>query len=194
MPPATATPSPSPTASGSSAPSATPVPVPTPAPASTTAAGTIGDAAGKITVSAGPAELAGMLDYPGSATAGTAAAEFALTTTIPTLPSPQPTGTALVAFELQLQSAWTFNGGLVVSPVALPSGYSTSGLTFYETLYDLSAGTWIAQVGPGTVNGEAVTFSAPTVPTFSANLLDTYAFILSACASCTTTTSGPVKY
>jgi hypothetical protein len=194
VPPVAPTASPSPSPVGSTDPSATPIAIPTLAPASAMAGTTVGDAAGTITVSVGPAELAGMLDYPASSSAGTDAAQFALTTTIPTVPNPQPTGTALVAFELQLQSAWTFNGGPVVSPVALPNGYTTSGLTFYETLYDATAGTWIAQVGPGTVNGDAVTFSAPTLTSLGVNALDTYAFVLSACASCTATTSGPVKY
>lgn len=192
VPPVAPTASPSPSPSGSASP--TPVPVATLAPTSVTTSEPLADAGGSIVVSAGPGQLAGMLVYPSSTTGGSDVAEFALTTTIPTLPNPQPTGTALVAFELQLPSAWTFSNGLVVSPVVFPSGFTTTGLTFYETVYDTSAGTLIATLGPASTTTESVVFAAPTpAAAFTANVLDTYAYVVSACASCTTS-SGTVKY
>jgi hypothetical protein len=137
-----------------------------------------------------------MFDYPPSSTGGSDAAQLEMTTTIPTLPNPQPAGTALAAFELQLQSAWTFNSGLVVSPIALPNGYTTTGLQFYESIYDITSGTSYGTLGPAVVNGDALTFSAATPPTaFPVNALDTYAFVLSGTASSSgATPTGPVKY
>jgi hypothetical protein len=193
---ATATPTATPVGTATPTPTATPVAVATLAPTTAEAGATIGTTAGSITVSGGPGQLAGMLDYPASTSSGTDAAQLEMTTTIPTVPNPQPAGTALAAFELQLQSAWTFDNEPVVSPVALPNGYTTTGLQFYEYVYDSTAGISYGALGPATVSGDLLTFSAPSPATaFPVNALDTYAFVLSGVApSSGTSPNAPVKY
>ena len=193
-------PTPTPTASASTSPTATPTPTPIPAatiaPTTTGTTTTVVPAGGSITLSSGAGGLAGSLIYAASASGTGDSANAELTTTIPTLASPPP-GTNLAAFELQLtQSAWTFANGLYVSPFVLPNGYTTTGLSFYEYVCDTTSGAPCSSLGPATISGDSLTFSAPSpVTAFSAAMLDTYAVILTAVTTTSPTTTGtPVKY
>ncbi|MGD1068129.1 MAG: hypothetical protein ABR975_15075 [Vulcanimicrobiaceae bacterium] len=192
----TATPTAGASATATPTPTATPVVAATLAPTQAQTTGTIADAAGSITVSGGPGALGGVFDYAASTSGGTDSATLLMTTTIPTVPGTIP-GTPLAAFELQLNNAWTFSNGYVVTPLTLPNGYVTTGLSFFEYVYDTTEGMQIGSaIGPATATGDTLTFPSPSpAATLSANALDTYAVVLTATAQSSPTTTGtPVKY
>jgi hypothetical protein len=191
----TATPTAGVSATPTATPTATPSPTATIAPTTTGTMTTVVPAGGSITLSSGTGGLAGSLVYAASTSGTGDPANATLTTTIPILASPPP-GTNLAAFELQLNTAWTFANGLYVSPFVLPSGYPTTGLSFYEYIYDTTSGLQVGSpLGPVTSTGDSLMFAAPSpVTAFSANALDTYAVILTAATAGSSSTGTPVKY
>jgi len=128
-------------------------------------------------------------DAPG----GTTIAITTSTTAPGTLPNPQPTGTPLVYVSYSVSNATTFTQGIQSLTVTLPNNISTSGQTFYETVYDLTAGTNITPssntsvagtgsdtltIGPGPVQN-------PTQTTWPAS--ENYLIVISS-----TSTSSPM--
>ncbi len=170
-------PTPSPSPSASASPSPSPTPVGTIAPTSAQTSTTLDNAGGSLLLSSGG--LSGTLTYPGSNATGAVGAAFTMNTQIPSLPSPQPTGTPIVAFTLQLSATATFTGPLAVSPVTLPSSFSPNGASFFETLYDTTAGVQLGTAAQGTVSGQTLTFTAPAAGSFAATAGDVYAFVVS---------------
>jgi hypothetical protein len=109
---------------------------------------------------------------------------------IPTnLPSPQPSGTPIVAFSVQFSGTTTFSGPLAVTPVTLPSSFSLNGAGVYSTLYDMTAGAQVGSTVNGTVSGQTATFPGPTTGTFGVTGGDVYTFVISYGSA----SSGPVN-
>ncbi|MGH7707445.1 MAG: hypothetical protein ACREM6_05895 [Vulcanimicrobiaceae bacterium] len=102
----------------------------------------------------------GTLTY--SSNNSTAGATMTLTTTTAatTVPNPQPTGTALAYYELVLSQSITFTNGLDTASLTLPPSLNTSGHTFYDTVYDQTAGVLIGNSQAGTVSGQTVNFTS----------------------------------
>ncbi|HTW83756.1 MAG TPA: hypothetical protein VMD91_06805 [Candidatus Sulfotelmatobacter sp.] len=197
VPPVSPTATPSPVGSPTATPTASPTPTPAPTlpPTSAQAGITVTDAGGSQGISGGPGSLGGILAEPTSSSSGTVTGTLLVTTNVPTLPSPAPTGTALAAFELQLNSGWVFGSTPYVSEMMLPNGFSTTGLVFYESIYDISSGVSYGQLATSAVTNDDLTFAAPAATgTFTVNALDTYAFVLSSAPTATTPTGSPVKY
>ncbi len=175
IPPVEPTASPSPVASVTPSPS--PSPVGTIAPTSAQTSATLNNAGGSLMLSSNG--LSGTLSYPGNTGSASVGAAFTMSTTVGTLPSPAPTGTPIVEFTLQLSTTTTFTGPLVVTPVSLPSSFSPNGATFYESLYDTTAGVQLGSTAQGNASGQTLTFPGATAGQFSANAGDVYAFVIS---------------
>ena len=120
-----------------------------------------------------------------NAASGTNANITASMTAPSTLPNPLPSGTPLLYVSLSLNQAATFTQGIESLSVTLPSSVATAGQTFYETVYDLTAGTNITN-GPNTIVGgtgnQTVTFGpgptqSPNSVTFPAN--ENYLIVIS---------------
>ncbi len=121
--------------------------------------------------------VGGTLTYVGS-NAISVTGTFTLSTVAPAS-APPTTTNALIYFEVQLGSSATFNAPFYVSPVIFPDGYSTSGTTFTETLYDENTGLAIGVPLTGVVTGQSVTFPAPPSGSFPTISTDTYLAIIS---------------
>lgn len=104
---------------------------------------------------------------------------FTLTTTAPVFSAPATSGTPLIYFEVHFGSDVTFKAPFYVSPVVFPDGYSTSGTTFTETLYDETMNTQIGAPVTGVVNGQSVTFPSPGGGSLAAVSGDTYLAVIS---------------
>ncbi len=120
--------------------------------------------------------VGGTLTYVGS-NAISVTGTFTLSTVAP-VSAPPTTTNALIYFETQLGANATFNAPFYVSPVVFPDGYSTSGTTFTETLYDAS-GNPIGAPLTGAVSGQSVTFPAPPNGSFPTTSTDTYFAVIS---------------
>ncbi len=102
---------------------------------------------------------------------------FTLTTTGPTSGLASSVPNALVYFEVQLPSAITFVAPFTISPVVFPTSFSTSGMTFTETLYDQTSDTQIGSTVRGTVSGQSVTFT-PGSGSFATKANDVYVAVV----------------
>jgi hypothetical protein len=123
--------------------------------------------------------VAGTLVYPASTAGASASGAFTLTTLEPAIPSPVPTGTSSIYFQLQFSTTIAFQSGFVVSPITLPSSVTTTGLTWLETIYDQTTGATVGTPATGSVSGQTVSFAASGGP-FSATAGDVYLFVISA--------------
>ncbi|MGP6156778.1 MAG: hypothetical protein ACLPYS_04550 [Vulcanimicrobiaceae bacterium] len=170
--------SPSPGASVSAGPSTSPSPSPSPslAPGTATTSFTLVPGGGSVTLSTNG--VAGTLVYPASTAGASASGAFTLTTVAPAIPSPAPTGTSSIFFQLQFSTTIAFQSGFVVSPVTLPLSVTTTGVTWLETIYDSTTGATIGSAATGSVSGQTVSFAAVGGP-FSATAGDIYLIVIS---------------
>jgi hypothetical protein len=175
-PSASGSPGASPGASASASPSPSPTPVPTLAAGTATTSFTLAPAGGSVTLSTD--DVGGTLVYPAS-TAGVAASGAFTLTTVPTaIPSPAPTGTSSIFFQLQFSTSIAFATGFIVSPVTLPASVQTTGLTFTETVYDQTTGAALGTPANGVASGQSVSFAATSAP-FNATAGDVYLIVIS---------------
>jgi hypothetical protein len=140
---------------------------------STQASTTFNVSSGGGTVPLSSQGLGGTLQYSGS-NVFSAAGTFTLTTTAPTSGPGANLSNALVYFTVQLNSSVTFIAPFTISPVVFPTSYSTSGITFTETLYNQNGGGPIGSPVPGVVNGQSVSFTPPGNGSFTANANTVY--------------------
>jgi hypothetical protein len=103
------------------------------------------------------ADYSGTLTYPSNNSSG-ATATLTTTTNATAVPNPQPTGTILVYFTVNFSQTITFNSSVVLSPVNLPPTVNTAGHTFYNTVYDTTAGMQLGPAQAGTLQGNSINF------------------------------------
>ncbi|MBC5798481.1 MAG: hypothetical protein GIW94_00655 [Candidatus Eremiobacteraeota bacterium] len=133
----------------------------------TEASTTFNVAGGGATVPLSSLGLGGTLQYAGN-NVFSAAGTFTLTTLTPTSGPGANVPSALVYFQVQLNSTVTFNAPFTISPVVFPASFSTNGITFTETLYNQNNGAPIGSPVQGVVNGQSVSFAPPGNGSFTA--------------------------
>ena len=163
---------------GGSAGPTLPAPFPTASPATATATAAIEPAGGIVTfpVAAG---YGGAFAYSANNAGSTARVTLVTTTDdIAELTTQSIPGTPLAAFEITLSQSVTFQDwrGLLTT-ITIPAGIATSGRTFDEYGYDLTANT-ADGFNPGTVNGQTISFSVSSGPGTLQN--HTYLLVLTA--------------
>ena len=136
-----------------------------------------------LAVSGGTAPTGSLGGYSGilsygqetlSSTVATITTTGSATTSFPSTPP----ASVLMNFVVSVNQAVVLSGPAYIWQVTLPPFISTSGTSFYETAYDLTANTTLGTANSSAINGQTLTFNnAFSTSTLNAN--DSYDFVIS---------------
>jgi hypothetical protein len=119
----------------------------------------------------------GILSYGQESSSSTVAT--ITTTGSPTTSFPStPPASVLMNFVVSVNQAVVLSGPAYISQVTLPPFVSTSGTSFYETAYDLTANTTLGTSSSPAINGQTLTFNN-SFSTSTLNAGDNYDFVIS---------------
>ncbi len=136
-------------------------------------------AGGGTTATAALSGYSGMLTYGATTNAGTNATITTMTSSPVTSYPSSPPGTSLVYFVLTVSQNATFLSSVYISQVTLPASVSTSGRTFYETAYDVTANTVLGSTSASSVSGQTLNFAGSAFATTSLSASHNYVFVIS---------------